>query len=52
MSYNNSIAAGAAYTGVGFNESWNNKTNAVPTSFAINGTTCRLNSGDPGAIKS
>jgi hypothetical protein len=40
MSYNGSIPAGGSYTGVGFNGSWNNTTNAVPTSFAVNGTTC------------
>ncbi|UWZ87011.1 cellulose binding domain-containing protein [Occallatibacter riparius] len=40
LSYNGSIAPGATYTGAGFNGSWNNKTNAVPTSFAINGTVC------------
>src|ERR1035438_3235871 len=39
-SYNGSIAAGASYTGVGFNGTWNGVTNAVPTSFAVNGTTC------------
>ena len=37
MSYNGSIPAGGSYTGVGFNGSWNNTTNAVPTSFAVNG---------------
>jgi hypothetical protein len=41
MSYNGSIPAGGSYTGVGFNGSWNNTTNAVPTSFAVNGTTCQ-----------
>ena len=41
MSYNGSIPAGGSYSGVGFNGSWNNTTNAVPTSFAVNGTTCR-----------
>jgi hypothetical protein len=40
MSYNGSIPAGGSYSGVGFNGSWNNTTNAVPTSFAVNGTTC------------
>ena len=39
-SYNGSIAAGASYTGVGFNGTWNGVTNAVPASFAVNGTTC------------
>ena len=41
MSYNGTIAAGGTYTASGFNGSWNNKTNAVPTSFAINGTVCK-----------
>src|SRR5215469_11693946 len=40
MSYNGSIAAGGSYTGMGFNGSWNNVTNAIPTNFAINGTAC------------
>jgi cellulose 1,4-beta-cellobiosidase len=40
MSYNGSIPAGGSYNGMGFNGSWNNTTNAVPTSFAVNGTTC------------
>jgi len=41
MSYNGSIAAGGSYNGMGFNGSWNNTTNSVPTSFAVNGTTCK-----------
>jgi cellulose 1,4-beta-cellobiosidase len=41
LSYNGSIPAGGSYTGMGFNGTWNNVTNAVPTSFAINGTTCK-----------
>jgi len=41
MSYNGSIPAGSSYTGLGFNGTWNNTTNAVPTSFAVNGTTCK-----------
>jgi hypothetical protein len=40
-SFNGSIPAGGSYTGLGFNASWNNTTNAVPTSFAVNGTTCK-----------
>jgi cellulose 1,4-beta-cellobiosidase len=40
LSYNGTIAAGGNYSGMGFNGSWNNTTNAVPTSFAVNGTTC------------
>ena len=39
LSYNGSIPAGGSYNGLGFTGSWNT-TNAVPTSFAINGTTC------------
>jgi len=41
LSYNGSIPAGSSYTGMGFNGTWNNVTNAVPTSFAVNGTTCK-----------
>jgi Glycosyl hydrolase family 12/Cellulose binding domain/Fibronectin type III domain len=41
MSYNGSIPAGGSYNGMGFNGTWNNITNAVPTSFAVNGTTCK-----------
>jgi len=40
MSYNGSIPAGGSYSGMGFNGSWNNVTNAIPTSFALNGTAC------------
>jgi hypothetical protein len=40
LSYNGTIAAGATYTGIGFNGTWNGTTNAVPASFAVNGTTC------------
>jgi len=40
LSYNGTIAAGGNYSGMGFNGTWNNTTNAVPTSFAVNGTTC------------
>jgi endo-1,4-beta-xylanase len=40
LSYNGSIPAGTSYTGMGFNGTWNNSTNAVPTNFAVNGTTC------------
>jgi cellulose binding protein with CBM2 domain/IPT/TIG domain-containing protein len=39
-SYNGSISAGGSLSGIGFNGTWNGATNAVPTSFAINGTTC------------
>jgi hypothetical protein len=40
LSYNGTIAAGGNYNGMGFTGTWNNTTNAVPTSFAVNGTTC------------
>jgi len=42
-SYNGSIAAGGSYTGVGFNGTWNGVTNAIPTSFSLNGTACTVN---------
>jgi len=38
--YNGSIPAGGSLSGIGFNGAWNGATNAVPTSFAVNGTTC------------
>jgi endo-1,4-beta-xylanase len=41
LSYNGSIPAGGSYTGMGFNGTWNNTTNAIPSSFSINGTTCK-----------
>jgi len=41
MSYNGSIPAGGSYNAMGFNGSWNNVTNAVPTSFSVNGTVCK-----------
>jgi endo-1,4-beta-xylanase len=40
VSYNGTIPAGGSYSGMGFNGSWNNITNAIPTSFAVNGTAC------------
>ena len=40
LSYDGTIPAGGSYTGLGFLATWN-ATNAVPTSFAINGTTCQ-----------
>ncbi len=40
LNYGNSIAAGTTDSNIGFNASWNNTTNAAPTSFAINGTIC------------
>ena len=39
-SYNGGIASGGSYSGMGFNGTWNNTTNAAPTSFAVNGVTC------------
>jgi endoglucanase len=41
LSYNGSIPAGESYTAMGFNGTWNNTTNAIPTSFAVNGTACK-----------
>lgn len=41
LSYDGNIAAGGSYTGLGFLGTWNNATNAVPSSFAINGTVCQ-----------
>src|SRR5690349_21213256 len=38
-SYNGTIASGANAS-FGFNGSWNNSSNPVPASFALNGTTC------------
>jgi len=46
-SYNGSIPAGGSLTGIGFNATWNNSTNAVPASFALNGVTCTGGSGAP-----
>jgi cellulose 1,4-beta-cellobiosidase len=43
QSYNGSIPAGGSYTGVGFNGTWNGVTNAIPTSFSLNGTACTVN---------
>jgi cellulase/cellobiase CelA1 len=40
-SYNGSITSGGTYSGMGFNGSWNNTTNAAPTAFAVNGVTCQ-----------
>jgi endoglucanase len=42
-SYNGSIAAGASYSGVGFNGAWNGVTNAIPAAFSLNGTACTVN---------
>jgi glucuronoarabinoxylan endo-1,4-beta-xylanase len=41
LSYNGTIAAGGNYNGMGFTGTWNNTANAVPASFAVNGTTCQ-----------
>jgi len=41
QSYNGNISSGGSYSGMGFNGSWNNATNAVPTSFAVNGVACQ-----------
>ena len=40
-SYNGSIGSGGSYSGMGFNGTWNNATNATPTSFAVNGVACQ-----------
>ena len=40
-SYNGGIPSGGSYSGMGFNGSWNNATNAVPASFAVNGVACQ-----------
>lgn len=40
LSYDGTLAAGGSYTGLGFTGTWNNVTNSVPGSFAINGTVC------------
>ena len=40
LSYDGSIPAGGTVSGIGFNGTWNNVTNAVPASFAVNGTIC------------
>jgi hypothetical protein len=37
------ITPGETYTGFGFNGTWNGTTNAVPTSFSLNGTACTVN---------
>lgn len=34
------LPAGGSYSGLGFNGTWNNSKNAVPTSFTLNGTVC------------
>jgi mannan endo-1,4-beta-mannosidase len=41
LSYNGSIPAGGSYSSMGFNGSLISSSNAVPTSFALNGTACK-----------
>jgi Cellulose binding domain/Glycosyl hydrolase family 12/Fibronectin type III domain len=43
LSYNGSIPAGGSYSAMGFNGTWNNTTNAIPTAFSLNGTPCTVN---------
>ena len=40
VSYDSAIPAGGSTSELGFNANWNGVTNAMPTNFAINGTTC------------
>jgi hypothetical protein len=40
LTYNGSIPAGGSYSGMGFNGTWNNVLNTVPSNFAVNGTAC------------
>jgi hypothetical protein len=40
LSYNSNIPPGGSVTGIGFNSSWNNSVNAVPTAFTLNGVAC------------
>jgi endoglucanase len=40
-SYNGGIGSGGSYSAMGFNGTWNNTTNAAPTSFAVNGVACQ-----------
>jgi hypothetical protein len=40
LGYNGNIPAGGSYSAMGFQGTWNGTTNSVPTSFAVNGTTC------------
>ncbi|HKF50647.1 MAG TPA: cellulose binding domain-containing protein [Terracidiphilus sp.] len=42
-SYNGSIPAGGTVTGLGFNGTWNNSTNAIPSVISLNGTACTVN---------
>jgi hypothetical protein len=43
LSYNGSIPAGGSYSGMGFNGTWNNTSNAIPAAFSLNGTACTVN---------
>jgi hypothetical protein len=43
LSYNGSIPAGGSVTGLGFNGTWNNSTNAIPATISLNGTACTVN---------
>jgi phosphoheptose isomerase len=43
VSYNGSISAGGTLSGMGFNGTWNNVTNAIPTAISLNGTACTVN---------
>ncbi|MGB0064474.1 MAG: cellulose binding domain-containing protein [Terracidiphilus sp.] len=42
-SYNGSIPAGGSATGLGFNGTWNNSTNSIPSAISLNGTACTVN---------
>ncbi|MGA2889692.1 MAG: cellulose binding domain-containing protein [Terracidiphilus sp.] len=46
-SYNGSIPAGGSMSQVGFNGTWNGVTNAIPSAFTLNGTTCSSNGPVP-----
>jgi len=37
------IPAGGSYSGFGFNGTWNGTTNAIPTTFSLNGASCTVN---------
>lgn len=41
--YNGSIPAGGSLNGIGFNGTWNNATNAIPTAISLNGAACTVN---------
>lgn len=51
LSYNGSIPTGGS-TSFGFNGSWNNTANAVPTSFVLNGTPCTGSVSSPSSSPS